>query len=154
MCIRDRYSPFLIQGGLGMPERAYYLDSTSTMATIRAKYQDHVAAMLGLAGVADSAAKAAAIMAPETRIAQAHVSRQASGDVGKGNNHWTRGEFAVKAPGLDWDAYLAAAGLAKQPRFVVWQPSAVAGISALTASEPLDTWKAYLTLHAIQSRAP
>jgi putative endopeptidase len=148
-----QYSPFLVQGGLGMPERAYYLDSTTTMATIRARYHDHVAAMLGLAGIADSAAKAAAIMALETRIAHAHVSRQASGDVEKGNNHWTRGEFRVKAPGLDWDAYLAAAGLAKQPRFVVWQPSAVAGISALTASEPLDTWKAYLMFHAIQSRA-
>jgi putative endopeptidase len=148
-----QYSPFLFQGGLGMPERSYYLDSSATMATIRAKYRDHVAAMLGLAGVPDTAAKAAAIAALETRIAEVHWTRQASGDVEKGNNHWTRGDFATKAPGLEWDRYFAAAGLGKAPRVVVWQPSAITGISALTASEPLDTWKAYLAYHAIQSRA-
>ena len=147
------YSPFLFQGGLGMPERSYYLDSSATMATIRGKYRDHVAAMLGLAGVPDTGAKAAAIAALEARIAQAHWSREASGDVAKGNNHWARADFATKAPGLDWDRYFASAGLSQAPRFVVWQPSAVTGIAALTGSEPLDTWKAYLTYHAIQSRA-
>ena len=147
------YAPFLFQGGLGMPERSYYLDSTAAMATIRAKYQEHVAAMLGLARIPDSTGKAAAIAGLETRIAQAHWTREASGDVERGNNHWARADFAAKAPGLDWDAYLRAAGLGQAPRFVVWQPSAIAGISALTASEPLDTWKAYLTFHAIQSRS-
>jgi predicted metalloendopeptidase len=148
-----RYSPFLFQGGLGMPERSYYLDSSATMVTIRGKYRDHIAAMLGLAGVPDTAAKAAAIAALETRIAQVHWARQASGDVAKGNNHWARADFNAKAPGLDWDRYFAAAGLAQAPRVAVWQPGAITGISALTASEPLDTWKAYLTYHAIQSRA-
>jgi predicted metalloendopeptidase len=147
------YSPFLFQGGLGMPERSYYLDSSTTMATIRGKYRDHVAAMVGLAGVTDTAAKATAVAALETRIAQAHWTREASGDVEKGNNHWARADFPTKAPGLDWDRYFAAAGLDRAPRFVVWQPSAITGISALAASEPLDTWKAYLTFHAIQSRA-
>jgi putative endopeptidase len=148
-----RYSPFLFQGGLGMPDRSYYLDSSSAMATIRAKYQEHVAAMLGLAGIPDSAQKAAAIARLETLIAQAHVSREASGDVRKGNNHWARADFATKAPGLDWDRYFAAAGLDQPDRFVVWQPTAVTGIAALTGSEPLETWKAYLTFHAIQSRS-
>ena len=147
------YSPFLFQGGLGMPERSYYLDSSTTMATIRGKYRDHVAAMLGLAGALDTAAKATAIAALETRIAQAHWTREASGDVEKGNNHWARADFPAKAPGLEWDRYFTAAGLDRAPRFVVWQPSAITGISALTASEPLDTWKAYLAFHAIQSRA-
>src|SRR5262249_46247650 len=128
-------------------------DSSATMATIRGKYRDHIALMLGLAGVRDTVAKASAIAALETRIAQAHWSREASGDVEKGNNHWARADFAGKAPGLDWDRYFAAAGLGQAARFVVWQPSAITGIAALTASEPLDTWKAYLTYHAIQSRA-
>jgi putative endopeptidase len=148
-----RYSPFLFQGGLGMPDRSYYLDSSSAMATIRARYQEHVTAMLGLAGIPDSAQKAASIARLETLIAQAHVSREASGDVRKGNNHWARADFAAKAPGLDWDRYFAAAGLERPDRFVVWQPSAVTGIAALTGSEPLETWKAYLTFHAFQSRS-
>jgi putative endopeptidase len=147
------YSPFLLQGGLGMPDRSYYLDSSSAMGSIRAKYQQHVAAMLGLADIQAAEAKAAAIVRLETGIASAHWSRQQSGDVSQGNNHWTRAEFGTKAPGLDWETYFAAAGLGRQGRFVVWQPSAVRGMSALTASEPLEVWKDYLTYHAIQSRA-
>jgi predicted metalloendopeptidase len=147
-----QYSPFLLQGGLGMPDRSYYVDTSSAMASIRAKYQDHVAATLGLAGIPDSAAKAAGIVRLETKIANAHWTREASGDVSKGNNHWKKTDFANKAPGLEWDTYFAAAGLEQAPRVVVWQPSSITGISALTASEPLDTWKDYLTFHAIQSR--
>src|SRR3954464_649871 len=146
------YSPFLLQGGLGMPDRSYYVDTSSAMAGIRSKYQDHVAAMLGLAGIADSAKKAAAIMDLETKIAKAHWTREASGDITKVNNHWSKAEFSSKAPGLDWDSYFAAADLASTPRFVVWQLTAFTGISALVASEPLDTWKDWLTFHAIQTR--
>jgi putative endopeptidase len=147
-----QYSPFLLQGGLGLPDRGYYVDTSSAMAGIRTKYQEHVAAMLGLAGVADSDKKAAAIVQLETKIANAHWTREASGDVSKANNHWTRADFTAKAPGLDWETYFTGAGLEKPARFVVWQPSAVTGISALTASESLDSWKDYLTFHAMQSR--
>ena len=149
----SQYSPFLVQGGLGMPERSYYVDPSAAMASIREKYRDHVAAMLGLAGVADGAARAAAILSLETKIAAVHASREESHDAVKGNNHWARAEFPAQAPGLDWDSFFTAAGLGKPARFVVWQPGAVTGISALVASEPLETWKDYLTFHAAQSRA-
>jgi predicted metalloendopeptidase len=149
----SHYSPFLLQGGLGMPDRSYYVDSSASMAAIRAKYQEHIAAMLALGNVPDAGAKAAAIAALETRMAAAHASREATGDVTKGNNHWSRADFGTKAPGLDWETYFAAAGLGKPATFVVWQPGAVTGLSALVASEPLDTWKDYLTFHAINSRA-
>jgi putative endopeptidase len=147
-----QYSPFLLQGGLGMPDRGYYVDTSAAMAAIRPKYQQHVAALLGLAQVPEAEQKAAAIMQLETRIANAHATREQSGDIAKGNNRWNRADFGTKAPGLDWETYFAGAGLAKPARFVVWQPGAVAGIAALVGSEPLDTWKAYLTFHAIQSR--
>jgi putative endopeptidase len=148
----DQYSPFLLQGGLGLPDRSYYVDTSSAMAGIRDKYQEHVAALLGLADVQDGATKAKGIVGLENKIAQAHWTREASGDLTKANNHWTRTDFSAKAPGLDWEAYFQGAGLQRTPRFVVWQPSAVTGISALVASEPLDTWKDYLTFHAIGSR--
>jgi putative endopeptidase len=146
-----QYSAFLLQGGLGMPDRGYYVDTSAAMAAIRPKYQQHVAALLGLAQVPEAEQKAAAIMQLETRIAKAHATREQSGDIAKGNNHWSRADFGTKAPGLDWESYFAAAGLAKPARFVVWQPGGVAGIAALVGSEPLETWKAYLTFHAIQS---
>jgi putative endopeptidase len=148
----NEYSAFLLQGGLGLPDRSYYVDTSAAMGEIRGKYQEHVAAMLRLAGIADNGTKAKSIVQLETRIAEAHWSREASGDVTKANNHWSRADFGTKAPGLDWETYFAAAGLAKSPRFVVWQPSAVTGISTLTASVPLERWKDYLAFHAIQSR--
>ena len=149
----SRYSPFLLQGGLGLPERSYYLDPSKGMAEIRAQYLAHVTAMLKLAGEPDAPGKAAAIVDLETRMAKAHVSREATEDVVKGNNHWTRAEFNTKAPGLDWAAFFAAAGLSRTKVFVVWQPTALTGLSALVAEAPLATWKAYLTFHALQSRA-
>ncbi len=149
----DHNVPYLLQGGLGLPDRDYYLDPSPKMADLRAKYQAHIATVLKLAGVADPDAKAAAIMALETRMAQAHTSRVDSEDVHKANNPWARADFAAKAPGLDWDAYFKAAGLADQPNFIVWQPGAVTGLSSLVASESVDTWKAYLTFHAIDDYA-
>jgi len=150
----DRYVPFLLQGGLGMPDRSYYLDPSAGMADIRAKYAIHVAEMLKLIGFSDTAARAARIVDLESRIATVHWSREATEDVQKGNNHWLRREFETKAPGLDWNVFFAAAQLPKnQQDFVVWQPSAVAGISALVASQPLATWKDYLALRAVEHRA-
>ncbi|HEX6834941.1 MAG TPA: M13 family metallopeptidase [Polyangia bacterium] len=149
----SRYSPFLLQGGLGMPDRDYYLDPSARMADIRTKYQAHIAAVLGDAGIADGAAKAPRIFDLEKRIAQAHATRVESEDVQKGNNHWKRSELAKRAPGLDWAAFLTAAGLDKQDTFVVWQPKAFTGMSALVRSVPLATWKDYLAYHAVDHYA-
>jgi putative endopeptidase len=147
-----QYSPFLLQGGLGLPDRSYYTDTSAAMGQIRSKYQEHVAALLEKAGISGGSDKAQRIVGLENKIAQAHWTREASGDVSKTNNHWSRSDFSGKAPGMDWEAYFAGAGLSQPPRFVVWQPSAITGISALVASEPIETWKDYLTFHAIQSR--
>jgi predicted metalloendopeptidase len=150
----DRYVPFLLQGGLGMPDRSYYLDVSAGMADIRTKYATHVAEMLKLIGFSDTVARAARIVDLESRIATVHSSREATEDVQKGNNHWLRREFETRAPGLDWNVFFAAAEFPKtQQDFVVWQPSAVTGISALVASQPLATWKDYLALHAVEHRA-
>ena len=92
-----KYAPFLLQGGLGMPDRSYYVDTSAGMAEIRTKYQAHIAALLQLAGIADPDARAASIMQLETKIAQAHWSREQSGDVSRGNNHWSRKDFQSSA---------------------------------------------------------
>jgi putative endopeptidase len=152
----SRYAPFLLQGGLGMPDRDYYLDQSQRMEDIRQKYQAHLAKMLQLAGLAEgeaAKAKAARIVAFEHRIAEAHSSRVDSEDVLKGNNHWARAEFDRRAPGLDWQEFFAAAGLADQKTFVVWQPGAVTGISALVKQEPLETWKDWLAVRTVEHAA-
>jgi predicted metalloendopeptidase len=145
-----RYSAFLLQGGLDMPDREYYLDDSARMAEIRSKFQAHVARVLELAGVPDAPATAARIAELERRMAEAHGTREDDVDVRKGDNHWTRAQFDALAPGLDWSAYFEAAGLGGQTEFVVWQPRAVTGLSALVAAEPLAIWREYLTFHALE----
>ena len=148
-----KYSAYLLQGGLEMPDRSYYLDTSAAMAGIRAQYRQHVANMLALAGFAGAAGMADTILDLETKIARVQESREDSYDVLKGNNHWPRAEFARRAPGLDWDAFLGAAGLGDAGAFVAWQPGAITALSALVASEPLSAWKALLAYHTIEDHA-
>ncbi len=149
----DHNLPHLWQGGLGLPDRDSYSDTSAKAAELRAQYQAHIAAMLKLAGVADAQAKAARVLALEIRIAQSHAPDSDATDVYKQNNPWKRANFAVKAPGMDWGAYFASAGLTGQSDFLVWQPSAVTGTSALVASESIDVWKDYLRFHLIDHYA-
>lgn len=149
----SRCSPFLLQGGLTMPSRDYYLGASDAMKAARAKCLAHMEAMLALAKVPDPAGTAARVMALETKIAQAHATHLDTEDVRKGNNHWARADFDAKAPGMDWRAFFRIAGLAGQQTFVVWQPEALRGLSALVASEPLADWKAWLTFHALDDAA-
>ena len=149
-----RYAPFLLQGGLGMPDRDYYLDDSPATAAIRARYTPHLARVLALANIKDADAKAARIFDLEKRMATVHGSRLDSIDVVKGNNHWSRKDFDTRAPGLDWQEYFAAAGLVGQGDFIVWQPAALTGLAALVAGQPLETWKDYLTVRAIERASP
>jgi putative endopeptidase len=149
-----KYRPYLLQGGLGMPDREYYLGTSPRYAELRTKYQAHVASMLRLAGLSEPEARAGRVVALEMAIAKVHVSVDESSDVAKGNTVWLRGELVKKAPGLDWDAFLAAAGMADQPRFGAWQAGAISGISKLTASQPIQAWKDYLAFHAVERGAP
>jgi len=140
----------LLQGGLGMPDRDAYLDASPKMAELRGQYQAHIAAILKLAGVAEAESKATRILSLEIRMAQAHAPDADAADVFKQNNSWKRAEFGIKAPGMDWGAYFKSAGIAAEPDFIVWQPSAVTGTSALVGSESIELWKDYLRFHLIE----
>jgi len=146
----EHYTPYLLQGGLALPEREFYLGSSPHMKEIQEKYQAHVARMMKLAGFSDPDARAARIIALEHRIAETHVSLADEQDVRKANNPWKQADFAAKAPGLDWKEYFRAAGLGKQDHFIVWQPSAFTGEAALVKSVPLQTWKDWLAYHFLE----
>jgi putative endopeptidase len=150
----DHYTAYLFQGGLGLPDRAYYLEDNAKFVELRPKYVAHIASMLRLAGFDDVDTRATRVMQLETAIAKTHWNQVDTQDPSKTNNPWKRADFAAKAPGLDWDAYFAAAGLGGQADFIVAQPSALTGISALTASIPLDAWKDWLAFRAIARAAP
>jgi endothelin-converting enzyme/putative endopeptidase len=149
----EHYAPYLLQGGLQLPDREYYLADSDRMRDVRTKYQAHISAMLKLAGFTDTDARAGHIVELEHAIAEKHISLAENEDVHKANNTWKQADFTAKAPGLDWAEYFRGAGLSKQVSFIVWQPTAFTGESALVASTSLDTWKDWLAFHLIDAYA-
>ena len=149
----DHYTAYLLQGGLGLPDREYYLSTSAEMVKVREQYRAHITRVFRLAAIADGEARADRILALETRMAQVHATRAESLDVTRANNPWPRAEFPRRAPGLDWPAFFGAAGLAGQEIVDPWHPAATTGLSALVASEPLSTWKDWLSFHAIDRRS-
>jgi putative endopeptidase len=149
----DHYNPYLMQGGIQLPDREYYLSDSPHMKDLRAKYQPHISAMLKLAGLTDTDARAARIVELEHSIAEKHLTLDQDQDVKKANNPWKQADFAAKAPGLDWAEFFRGAGLSKHQNFIVWQPTAFTGESALVASAPLDSWKDLLAYHLIEAQA-
>jgi putative endopeptidase len=149
----EHYAAYLLQGGLEMPDREYYLSDSESMRDIRAKYQTHVSAMLKLAGFTDPYVRAQHIVELEHAIAEKHIPLADQNDIHKANNTWKQADFAANAPGLDWAEYFRGAGLSSQASFIVWQPTAFTGESALVASTELDTWRDWLAFHLIEDYA-
>ncbi len=149
----DHYAAYLLQGGLGMPDREYYLAEDETTRGLRTKYQAYISNLLKLAGFTNTDTRAAAILELEHAIAKVHLSLADNDDIHKANNTWGQADFAAKAPGLDWAEYFRGAGLSHQKSFIVWQPTAFTGESALVASTSLNTWKDWLAFHLIHDYA-
>ncbi|WP_257456075.1 M13 family metallopeptidase [Archangium lipolyticum] len=150
----SRYAAYLLQGGLGLPDRDYYLVDNPRFVEVRKQYQQYIANLLRLAGLTDVEARARRVFELERDIARVHWAQVDTQDVAKTNNPWSREELARRAPGLDWDAYLGAAGLGQQRELIIWQPSAVTGIARLVGSAPVQAWKDYLAFHAIARASP
>lgn len=149
----SRNLPYLLQGGLGMPDRAYYLENNARMAELRTAYQQHIAAMLKLAGMENSEERAARVFELELALAQTHATREDSANIQKSNHVWTLKDFAARAPGVDWAAFFQAAGLSGQDRFQVYHPSAVTGAARLLADPDVAIWRDYLAFHKLNQYA-
>lgn len=145
--------PYILQGGLGLPEREYYLSNDPNMARLRTQYRTYIEQLLTAAGVADARAKAQRIFDLETQLARAHVTREQSEDMAASATVWSRAELSQRAPGVDWDAFLAAAHLGNQQRFAAYHAPAITRLAALVASQPLQSWKDWLAFHQINAHA-
>ncbi|RZJ18493.1 MAG: M13 family peptidase [Brevundimonas sp.] len=148
----DRYAVYLGQGGISLPTRDYYLSPLFTEK--KEKYQAYVARMLEMAGWDQPAQAAAAIVALETRIAEAHWTPEQSRDRNTTYNAMTQAELAAYAPGFDWSAYLGAMGLGDVRRLVVQENTAFPQIAAIFAETPVATWQAWEAFHTIDQAAP
>ena len=145
--------PYLMQGGIGLPERDYYLSADPKMVDTREKYRTYVQTLLQDAGYPDPAGAAGRILDLETKIAKAHETREVSEDTGKGAQVWTRAQLEQKAPGIDWTALLNAAQLGGVQKFDAYHYAAIPGLAALVGSEPLQNWKDWLAFHTINKQS-
>ena len=140
------------QGGLGLPDRDFYLQSDDKMAAIRTAYVAHLEQMLTLAGENDGKARAAALIAFETELAKVHWTQVDSRDADKTYNKMTLTDLQKEAPGFDFAAYFTANRL--QPAtLVVAQPSAVTGEAAIIANAPIGVLKDALLLRSLRAYA-
>jgi len=148
----ERYAVYLGQGGLGLPDRDYYLKPD--FAEQRKAYTDYATKLLTLIGWDDPAGTASRIVAFETQIAQDSWDKAKLRDPTTQYNPKSPAELAALAPGLDWAAYLAAAKLGGQSRVIAGQPDAFTRIAATYAATPLDTLKAWMAFRAADAAAP
>lgn len=145
--------PYLLQGGLGMPEREYYLSTDEAMREHQEAYRAYIEDLLEAAGVPDAAARARRVWDLEGKIARAHATREESDDWSRAQQIWTARQFTEKAPGLDWTAFFSAARLGNQERFTVFHADSIPRLASLVGSEPLEAWKDWLTFHQINKNA-
>ena len=143
------------QSGLGLPNRDYYLQDEARLKDIRTKYQGHIEKMLALAGHANAAQEAAAIVALETEIARVQWSAVENRDPVKGYNMMRFAELQKLAPGFDWTAWMKSVGVAGKIKSInVSQPSYVAGLDKIIAATPVEVWRSYFAFHLLSAYAP
>ncbi len=147
------YLTSIRQGGLGMPDRDYYLSQDARLADTRAKYQQHIEKMLALAGHKDAAGEAARIVALETEIARVQWTRVENRDPVKAYNKMPVGQLNTLMPGFDWAGYLKAAGVAQATEVDVRQPSYLGKLGGVIDATPLADWKSYFEFRLISAYA-
>lgn len=150
----NRYLVGVGVGGLGLPDKDFYLNPDARFVQIRAAYIDHIERMLGFAGVADARRRAEAVMALETGLARQHWDRAALRDREKTYNLTSFDALQSQFPGYDWSAHFSAQGIGIPAEVNVTTPSAVGPIVEIIGKTPLETWRDYLTFHTVDNHAP
>jgi len=148
----DRYIVYLNQGGISLPDEAYYRDAGR--AAIRAKFVAHVAKIFELAGIPDPKATAAKVMAAETGLAKHHWDRVKSRDRTLTYNKLDRRQLDGLTPGLDWSLWFQNYGAGAIEHVVVRQPEYFTALAKQLDLVPLDDWKAWLKWQVLNQAAP
>lgn len=146
----------LSQSGLGLPDRDDYFRDDERTRTLKAAYRTYAKALLGAAGLATGDAELDALLAFETRLAEASRERARLRDPNGNYNPLSPAELAAAAPGLDWTGYLAVltAGAKMPQRLLVGQPEFATRVAQLAAETPPEAWRNYLALRVLDAAAP
>ena len=146
----DQYALNVLQGGLGMPDRDYYLSTDAKLLETKGKYLQHLTNVLTLAGEANAAARAKAILDLETQIARVHWTKVDSRNADKTYNKLSLAEVRKLAPGFDFPRFIQADGI-NVDHVIVFQPSAFKGIGAIIGKTPLSVLKDQLLVRSLDA---
>jgi len=141
------------QGGLGLPEREYYLATDAKMTDIRQKYVAHIEKMFQLTNMPNPAESAAKIMALETALASQQMKKEDTRDIVKLYNAYAVKDLKTLMPDFNWTAMLKNAGVAQEKKLVVTQVDYTKSLNNLIQNTPIDTWKTYLKWGVINGSA-
>ena len=150
----DRYTLFISQSRLGLPDRDYYLKDDPKLKEFREKYLAYVSQMLTLGGVAGAGAKAADIMAFETAVARVQWPKEKRRDVDATYNPRTKQQLLGYAPGFPWQVFLDASSVGGRQELVLSDLTAIRDMADLFKRTSMPTLKAYLTFHYLSDHAP
>ncbi|TMJ19112.1 MAG: M13 family metallopeptidase [Alphaproteobacteria bacterium] len=142
------------QGGLGLPDRDYYLSQDAGLAAKRAAYQAYLTQLLTLAGEPNAEARAAAVVGFERSLAEVQWTRIQNRDENATYNRWATADFARNAPGLDWGAYFREAGFAGQETLLVAQPNTFTASARIVGEAPQAVLNDYLLLRVLDRMSP
>lgn len=148
----DRYQVSVGVGGLGLPDRAYYLEDNERFNSIKAAYETNIATMLGFAGVDNTEQKAKDIIALETAMAEVMWPREKRRDRDLTLNPIERTELSAQYPDFNWDLYFAQQGY-EANNLNMTQPGPINDMIKIINERPLSQWKNYLSYHLISSNA-
>jgi predicted metalloendopeptidase len=150
-----RYAALIAQGGLGLPDRDYYLKDDAKLKDARGKYLAHIEKMLAMAGYEHARQSAADILKLETAMAELQWTRVANRDPEKTYNKIAIADLHRLMPGYDWQRYLERSGiLGKIDYVIIRQPSYFGGLDKLISDTSLGVWKSYFRWHQLSSAAP
>lgn len=149
----ETYTMGAAHSGLGMPDRTYYLRPSDRLKETRAAYQQHLARMLDIAGETEVAARADAVFALETGIAEAHWTRAQRRNADRTYNRMNVDALSRFAPGFPWRAAMAAHGLPTEGEVVIREVTAFPDLAKLFAETPVSVWRDYLLARAISNNA-
>ena len=148
-----QYIFYVVQSGLGLPDRDFYLSDDAKFKEIRAAYVAHMGKMLALAGEPRPEAAAKAVMELETALAKSQWSRVDSRDRDKTYNKFALKDINELTPGFDFAGLLKEMGITNDAA-IVMQPSAHTGFAEQLKQRPLPVWQTYLKWHLLRAYAP
>lgn len=153
--ISSRYALHLLQDGLGLPDRDYYLKSDKESLRVRKAYQAYQINLFKLLGYSPKLSKAYAtrVYAIEEKLARASMRKEDARDAEKTYNKKTLKQLQTLAPAISWKEYLKETGAGKEKTVIVMSPAFLTQVSKLFSSVPLEDHKLYLSFHLVNDFA-